>query len=128
MHKLLKYVTALLALALIIAVSVFGTGAALWIAFGTAIAMTLVAGADLAVSAGRRDPLSSTAAAGTLVLAAFLIVATLIFEGVSMSWLLAIAGGTIELLALGVPVRSEAERAAEVAAPQAAGPGVREAA
>lgn len=100
MTRVLKYLTALLALWLIVEVSVFPSGAALWIAFATGIAIGAVAFADVAfgVAEGRR--IAPGMAAATGLLAAFLILASFVFEGASLSWLMAIAGGVIEALAL----------------------------
>ncbi len=76
-----------------------GSGAALWIAFGTAIAIVLVAATDFVVGIRRQAALARVAtAAGAL--AVFLIVA-LVLGGASMSWLMVVGGGVIELMALG---------------------------
>ena len=115
MENLLRYSLAALGVALIVGISVFPAGAALWIAFATAVAITAVAAADTAVEylAGRRA-LAGLAAATTLG-ASFLIVASLVFEGVSRGWLMVVAGGTIEFVALAVGARRP--RAVAAAAP-----------
>ena len=100
MGKVLKFLMGLLGLWLIIAVSVFSSGPALWIAFGTAIAITVVAITDSAIDVYRRDPLSSSASAVIALGAGFLIIATLLFEGAAVRWLVGISGGAIVLFAL----------------------------
>jgi hypothetical protein len=100
MNIALKYLTALLGLWLIIAVSVFPTGAAHWIAFATAIALTAVALGDCTVSALRRRLAAASTATATALLSGFLIIASLVLVHASVSWLMAIAGGVIEFLAL----------------------------
>lgn len=98
MTKILKSVTALLGLWLIVEISVFPSGAALALAFATAIALTATASAD-AVFEYVRNRRVGTAVA-TAGLGAFLIIASLVFEGASLGWLQAIAGGAIEFAAL----------------------------
>src|SRR5919201_4671444 len=95
-----KYLTALLGLWLIVEVSVFPSGAAHWIAFATAIALTTVALGDSVFSAIRRSIVAASTATATALLSGFLIVASLVFVHASVSWLMAIARGAIELLAL----------------------------
>lgn len=99
--RILKYLTALLGLWLVIEISVFPTGAALWIAFATALAAGLVALADFGFCIAERRVLASGTAATTALLSAFLVVASLVFPGASMGWLMAIAGAVIVTLALG---------------------------
>ncbi len=102
MSRVLKYTTGLLGLLLITGISVFPDRAAIWIAFGAAIAIVVSAGLDLVRAVIKRQ-LVEGAAAGLIVSAAsFLIVASLIFEGISRSWLMVSAGGAIELVALGM--------------------------
>ena len=100
MNVALKYLTALLGLWLIVAVSVFPTQAAHWIAFATAIALTTVATGDAVVSGLRRRVVTASTATATALLSGFLIVASLVFVPASVGWLMAIAGGVIEALAL----------------------------
>lgn len=100
MNIALKYLTALLGLWLIIEVSIFTTSAAHWIAFGTAIALATVALGDAVFSSLRRRIVAASTAAATALLSGFLIVASLVFVHASASWLMAIAGGVIEALAL----------------------------
>jgi hypothetical protein len=100
MNGVLKYLTALLGLWLIVEVSVFPSGAAHWIAFVTAIALTGVAVGDSVFSALRRRIVASSTATATALLAGFLIIASLVLVHASVTWLMAIAGGVIELLAL----------------------------
>ncbi len=100
MNIALKYLTALLGLWLIVAVSVFPTQPARWIAFATAIALTTVAVGDVLVSGLRRRVVTALTATATALLSGFLIVASLVFVPASMGWLMAIAGGVIEALAL----------------------------
>ena len=119
MNKVLKYITGLLGLWLIVEISVFGAGAALWIAFATAIAVAVVGVIDFGVSVAHRAAVSSVGAALTVVLAAFLIVASFVFEGASTSWLMATAGGVTQLLALGALGFSRPRAVAEVAAAEA---------
>lgn len=122
MGKVLKYITGLLGLWLIVEISVFPAVAALWIAFATAIAVALVAVVEFGVGVARRDPVSASTATLTALLAAFLIVASLVFDGASTSWLMATAGGVIELLALGAlgfaPSRAIAEVVTSEARPE----------
>lgn len=128
MTKILKSVTALLGLWLIVAISVFPATAALWIAFATAVAITAVASADVALEAVRRRRVSSAVA--TASLASFLIIASLVFESVSLGWLMAIAGGVIEAVALaalafprlgiGITASETRETHADAAAPRLA--------
>ncbi|MGH3032967.1 MAG: hypothetical protein ACRDON_00235 [Gaiellaceae bacterium] len=98
MTKILKSITALLGLWLVVEVSVFSSGVALAIAFATAIAITAVALADVVLTYVRSRRVSTAVA--TAGLAAFLIVASLVFEGASLGWLMAIAGGAVQGLAL----------------------------
>lgn len=95
-----KYLTALLGLWLIVEVSVFPSGAAHWIAFATAIALTAVALGDSVFSGLRRRLVAASTATATALLSGFLIIASLALVHASVSWLMAIAGGVIELLAL----------------------------
>ncbi len=101
MNRTLKYVMGALGLWLIVAVSVFGSRTALWLAFGTAIAIALVAATDIVVGIRRETALARVATAATGALAIFLVVASLVFEGASMSWLMVVGGGVVELMALG---------------------------
>jgi hypothetical protein len=96
----LKYLTALLGLWLIVAVSVFPASAAHWIAFATAVALTTVAVSDAALSGIRRRLVAASTATATALLSGFLIIASLVFVHASVGWLMAIAGGVIEALAL----------------------------
>lgn len=98
MSKILKSVTALLGLWLIVEISVFSSGVALAIAFATAIAITTVASADAIVEFAKARRVSTSVA--TAALGAFLIIASLVFEGASTGWLMAIAGGAVEAFAL----------------------------
>jgi hypothetical protein len=100
MNIALKYLTALLGLWLIVEVSVFPTAAARWIAFATAIALVTVALGDTVFSALRRRLVAASTATATALLSGFLIVASLVFVHASVGWLMAIAGGVIEALAL----------------------------
>jgi hypothetical protein len=100
MNIALKYLTALLALWLIVEVSAFPSGAAHWIAFATAVALSAVALGDSVFSALRRRMVAASTATATALLSGFLIIASLVFVHASVSWLMAIAGGVIELLAL----------------------------
>lgn len=100
MSRILKYAVALLGLWLIVAVSVFPAGSALWIAFATAIAIAVVAGVDAVAGFAQRRLLSPALATVTAVLGALLVVASLVFENASLAWLMAIAGGAIEAIAL----------------------------
>ena len=100
MNVVLKYLTALLGLWLIVEASVFSSGAAQWIAFATAIALTAVALGDSVFSALRRRIVAASTATATALLSGFLIIASLVFVHASVSWLMAIAGGVIEALAL----------------------------
>lgn len=119
MTKVLKWTTAALGLWLIVEVSVFGEGVALWIAFGTAVTIALLGVIDFGVDIARRDALGATGAVATVLLAAFLIVASFVFDGASMSWLMATAGGVIEALALGALALSGRTRAeVALAAPE----------
>ncbi len=116
MSKVLKFLMGLLGLWLIITISVFNTGPALWIAFGTAIAITLFAVTDFAVDVAPRDAIAATGAVATVLLASFLIVASLVFEGASTSWLMATPGGVVELFALGALGLSRPARGVRVVA------------
>jgi hypothetical protein len=100
MNVALRYLTALLGFWLIVDVSVFPSGAAHWIAFVSAIALTVVAACDAAFSALRRRIVAASTATATALLSGFLIIAALVFVQASVNWLMAIAGGVIELLAL----------------------------
>src|SRR5919201_3835003 len=100
MNIALKYLTALLGLWLIVEVSVFPASAGHWIAFATAIALTAVALGDAARSGVRRRVVAASTASATALLSGFLIIASLVFVHASVSWLMAIAGGVIEALAL----------------------------
>jgi hypothetical protein len=95
-----KYLTALLGLWLIVEVSVFPTSAARWIAFATAIALATVALGDAVFSGLRRRIVAASTATAVALLSGFLIIASLVFVHASVSWLMAIAGGVIEALAL----------------------------
>jgi hypothetical protein len=101
LSRALKWVTAFLGLWLIIEISVFAASPALWIAFGTAIAIALVGVIDFGVAVARRDSISAAGATVTVLLAGFLILASLIFDGASRGWIVATAGGVTEVLALG---------------------------
>ena len=100
MNIALKYLTALLGLWLIVEVSVFPVQAAHWISFATAIAIVLVALGDSIVCALQRRMVAASTATATALLAGFLIIASLVFVHASGAWLMAIAGGVIEALAL----------------------------
>jgi hypothetical protein len=100
MNIALKYFTALLGLWLIVAVSAFPTSAAQWIALATTIALVSVALGDAVLSGLRRRIVAASTASATALLAGFLIIASLMFVHASMSWLMVIAGGVIEALAL----------------------------
>jgi hypothetical protein len=115
MTKILKSVTALLGLWLIVAVSVFSSGTALALAFATAIAITAVASTDAALAYVKSRRVSTSVA--TAGLAAFLIVASLVFEGASLGWLMAIAGGAVQALAL-VAIASPRYRLTVAQAPE----------
>ncbi len=117
MSKVLKFLMGLLGLWLIITISVFNTGPALWIAFGTAIAITLFAVTDFAVDVYRRDAIASGASALIALGAGFLIIATLIFEGAAVQWLVGIFGGAIGLIALAPLCVAHLRRRREVAVP-----------
>lgn len=114
MSKVLKWINALLGLWMIVEISVFGIGVALWIAFATAIAIVGVV--DFGVDVARRDSLAAAGAVATVVLASFLILASLVFEGASRSWLMVTAGGVVEMFALGALGLSRPARGAEVVA------------
>lgn len=116
MSKVLKWITGLLGLWLIVQISVFGAGVALWIAFATAIAIALVGVFDFGVDVAHRDSLAAAGAVTTILVAAFLIVASFVFERASTSWLMVTAGGVIEVLALGALGLSRPTRGAEVVA------------
>ena len=105
MNIALKYLTALLGLWLIVEVSVFPASAGHWIAFATAIALTAVALGDAALSGVRRRLVAASTASATALLSGFLIIASLVFVHASVSWLMAIAGGVIEALALSLRTR-----------------------
>ncbi len=121
MSKVLKWITALLGLWLIVEISVFGAGVALWIAVATAIAIALVGVIDFGIGVAHRDALAASGAVATVLLAAFLIVASLVFEGASTSWLMVTAGGVTEALALGALGLPRPRSGAEVVAvPEAA--------
>jgi hypothetical protein len=121
MTRVLKWTTAALGLWLIVAISVFGKAVALWIAFGTAIAIALVGVIDFGVAVARRDAGAATGAVTTVLLAAFLIVASLVFDGASTSWLMVTAGGVVELVSLGaLALSSRAGGARVVTVPEAA--------
>jgi hypothetical protein len=100
MNIALKYLTALLGLWLIVEVSVFAASPARWVAFVTAIAVTTVALGDALYSGLRRRLVAASTATATALLSGFLIIASLVFVHASVSWLMAIAGGVIEALAL----------------------------
>jgi len=121
LSRILKYTQALLGLWLIVEISVFPSGAALWIAFATAIAFTAVAAVDAFVGFLRGRLLPPILAVGVVLLGGFLMAATLVFEHASATWLVAIAGGAVEacaLTAIGLPrLRVRAEVEAEAAAP-----------
>jgi hypothetical protein len=85
---------------LIVAVSAFPTSAAQWIALATTIALVSVALGDAVLSGLRRRIVAASTASATALLAGFLIIASLMFVHASMSWLMVIAGGVIEALAL----------------------------
>jgi hypothetical protein len=117
MDTLLRYSLAVLGVALIVGISVFPAGAAIWIAFATAVAITAVAATDTAVEYLSGRMLAAGLAAATTAGAVFLIIASLLFEGVSRGWLMVVAGGTIEFVALASG--SARRRAAAVASPVA---------
>jgi hypothetical protein len=98
MNIALKYLTALLGLWLIVEVNVFPAHVAHWLSFATAIAILLVALGDSIVCAVQRRVVAASTA--TALLAGFLIIASLVFVHASVAWLMAIAGGVIEALAL----------------------------
>jgi hypothetical protein len=100
MNAALKYLTALLGFWLIVEVSVFPTDAARWISFATAIALVVVALGDATLSVVRRRLVAASTATLTMLLAGFLIIASLVFVHASVTWLMAISGGAIEALAL----------------------------
>src|ERR671931_1130361 len=100
MNIALKYLTALLGLWLIVEVSGFAASPARWIAFATAVALATVAVGDAVFSGLRRRMVAASTATATALLSGFLIVASLVFAHASVSWLMAIAGGVIEALAL----------------------------
>jgi hypothetical protein len=100
MNIALKYLTALLGLWLIVEVTVFPAHVAHWISFATAIAILLVALGDSIVCAVQRRVVAASTATATALLAGFLIIASLVFVHASAAWLMAIAGGVIEALAL----------------------------
>src|SRR4029078_467066 len=100
MNIALKYFTALLGLWLIVAVSAFPTSAAQWIALATTIALVSVALGDAVLSGLRRRIVAASTASATALLAGLRIIASLMFVHASMSWLMVIAGGVIEALAL----------------------------
>jgi len=116
LSKVLKWLTALLGLWLIVEISVFPVVPALWIAFAAAIAIALVGVIDFGVAVARRDSISAVGATVTVLLAGFLIVASLVFDGASRSWLMATAGGVTEVLALGGLALSTPTRREEVVA------------
>src|SRR5262249_5103150 len=96
MSRILKYLEALLGLWLIVEVSVFPSGAALWIAFATAIAIAALAAVDAGTGFVQSRLLAPALATGTALLGGFLILASLLFDHASLSWLMAVAGGAIE--------------------------------
>jgi hypothetical protein len=98
--KLFTYATAVLGAALIVGITVFPSSANLWITFALAIALTAVTAGVAGVNAFRRQWLAAGLASSTVVLGIVLIVASRIFEGVSRGWLVAIAGGLVEFVAL----------------------------
>lgn len=100
MENLLRYSLAALGAALIVGISVFPAGAALWIAFATVVAITAVAATDTVVEYVNGRTIRAGLAAATTLGASFLIVASLLFEGVSRGWLMVVAGGAVELVAL----------------------------
>ena len=109
MQRILNLGNAALGAWLIVAISVFPRSAALWLAFATAIAITAVSAASTGVNVFRRRYVEGAVAAATVGLGAFLIVASLVFERASLGWLMAIAGGVVEAMALGafVPTRTK---------------------
>jgi hypothetical protein len=96
LNTILKSATAALGLWLVVSVSVFSSGPALALAFATAIALTSVAAVDAGYSAARGRRYSAAVAAATAAGSAFLIVASLIFEGASLGWLMVIAGSAVQ--------------------------------
>jgi hypothetical protein len=120
MGTALKYATALLGLWLVVAVSVFPAGAALWLAFATAVAITAAAIADAAVGLAARRALATGTATATAALGAFLVVASLVFPGISMEWAMAIGGAVVISLALGAaaPSGRGAEEALSLPSPR----------
>ncbi len=109
MSRIFNLVNAALGGWLIVAISVFPRSAALWIAFATAIAITAAAAGLAGVAFVRRGYVQGAVASATVALGAFLIVASLVFEKASTCWLMAIAGGVVEAVALGsfVPTRTK---------------------
>jgi len=115
MQKLSKYFIGSLGVALVVGISVFPNSVALWLAFAIAIAVTAVASADAAVSSIRGQRLAAGASTAIAAGGAFLIVASLIFEGVSLGWLQAIAGATVTFVSLGVAALPQRRAALSVA-------------
>ena len=120
MDRVLNYLIGALAVWLIVAINVFPESAALWLAFATAIAITAFASAAVAFALARGQRLVPALYTGVGGLAAFLIVASLVFEGASLGWLQAIAGGVIEFAVLGALALPSRARTALAAVPASA--------
>lgn len=116
MNVALKYLTALLGLWLIVEASVFAAPDARWISFATAIALVAVAIGDAVYSGVQRRVVAASTATATALLSGFLIIASLVFVHASAGWLMAIAGGVVEALALSELVAPARIRLVPVAA------------
>ncbi len=120
MDKVLSYLVGALGVWLIVAINVFPDAAALWLAFGTAVAITSLASVGAAVAFARGQRLIPAVLTAVTGLGAFLIVASLIFEGASLGWIQAIAGGAIEFVVLGALAAPSTARPALAAVPASA--------
>jgi hypothetical protein len=110
-HRALSSLSALIGLALIVGVSVFPDNVNLWISLGAAIALTATASTFAAYAYTHGLFVTGSVQLLTTGLGAFLIIATLIFDGVSRGWLVVIAGGVVELVALATSPNRRSEAA-----------------
>jgi hypothetical protein len=99
LHRILSSSSAVLGAALIVGISVFPNAANLWISFAIAILLTATASGFAAYAFVKRHVAAGSLQVATAVLGVVLIVATILWDGVSRGWLVAVAGAVVELAA-----------------------------
>lgn len=100
-EKGLRYVTALLGLALIATITTgFDDRSALWGVFGISIGLVALGLAETIRSIVVRRWFTSVLGVGTVLLGGWLMAATFDYQTASVHWIVPIAGGALELAAL----------------------------